>query len=106
MPTCTWPAPCLERLSTNAAGQIVYQLKNPYRDGTTHILFDPEDFIARLARRHDAQRPIQPIPICWPNANKSEATVPAARTISRLPVSPLHPYDNRYNRRAISEPSR
>jgi hypothetical protein len=40
---------CLERLSTNAAGQVVYQLKNPYRDGTTHILFSPEDFIARLA---------------------------------------------------------
>jgi hypothetical protein len=28
---------------------VVYQLKNPYRDGTTHILFSPEDFIARLA---------------------------------------------------------
>lgn len=45
----TRPALCLERLSTNAAGQVVYQLKNPYRDGTTHVLFSPEDFIARLA---------------------------------------------------------
>ena len=40
---------CLERLSTNAAGQVVYELKNPFRDGTTHILFSPADFIARLA---------------------------------------------------------
>ena len=24
-------------------------LKTPYRDGTTHVLFEPEDFIARLA---------------------------------------------------------
>jgi hypothetical protein len=45
----TRPALCLERLSTNAAGQVVYQLKNPFRDGTTTILFSPEDFIARLA---------------------------------------------------------
>jgi hypothetical protein len=45
----TRPALCLERLSTNAAGQVVYQLKNSFRDGTTHILFSPEDFIARLA---------------------------------------------------------
>jgi ribosomal protein S27E len=43
------PALCLERLSTNAAGQVVYQLKNPFRDGTTHILFSPQDFVARLA---------------------------------------------------------
>ena len=45
----TRPALCLERLSTNTAGQVVYALKNPFRDGTTHILFSPEDFIARLA---------------------------------------------------------
>jgi len=43
------PALYLERLSTNAAGQVVYQLKNPFRDGTTHVLFTPQDFIARLA---------------------------------------------------------
>jgi hypothetical protein len=24
-------------------------LKTPYRDGTTHVMFEPEDFIARLA---------------------------------------------------------
>lgn len=45
----TRPAFCLERLSTNAAGQVVYALKNPFRDGTTHVLFTPQDFIARLA---------------------------------------------------------
>tara|TARA_B110000438_G_scaffold157423_1_gene150877 strand:+ start:428 stop:667 length:240 start_codon:yes stop_codon:yes gene_type:complete len=26
-----------------------YELKHPFRDGTTHILFTPEDFLARLA---------------------------------------------------------
>jgi hypothetical protein len=28
---------------------VRYQLKTPYRDGTTHVLFEPLDFIARLA---------------------------------------------------------
>ena len=28
---------------------IRYQLKTPYRDGTTHVIFEPLDFIARLA---------------------------------------------------------
>ena len=38
-----------ERLSTNRAGQAVYELKQPFRDGTTHVVFEPLDFIARLA---------------------------------------------------------
>jgi hypothetical protein len=37
------------RLSTDAAGNVIYQLKHPFRDGTTHILFTAEDFLARLA---------------------------------------------------------
>jgi hypothetical protein len=45
----TRPAVCLEHLSTNAAGQVIYELKPPFRDGITHILFTPEDFLARLA---------------------------------------------------------
>jgi hypothetical protein len=30
-------------------GQVRYRLKTPYRDGTTHIVLEPLDFIARLA---------------------------------------------------------
>ena len=45
----TRPALCLDRLSVNSTGQVVYQLKNPFHDGTTHVLFSPADFIARLA---------------------------------------------------------
>jgi len=45
----TRPAVCLERLSTNAAGQVSCELNHPFHDGTTHILFTPEDFLARLA---------------------------------------------------------
>jgi hypothetical protein len=28
---------------------VRYALKTPYRDGTTHVIFEPEDVIARLA---------------------------------------------------------
>ena len=37
------------RLSLTAGGLVRYQLKTPYSDGTTHVLFEPLDFIARLA---------------------------------------------------------
>ena len=37
------------RLSIAAHGNIRYRLKTPYRDGTTHVIFEPLDFIAKLA---------------------------------------------------------
>ena len=36
-----------KRRSLTANGNVLYQLKTPYRDGTTHV-FEPPDFIARL----------------------------------------------------------
>ena len=39
----------LERLSVDGDGLVVYALKHPFADGTTHVLFEPLDFIARLA---------------------------------------------------------
>jgi hypothetical protein len=45
----TRPAVSEKRLSLTAHGQVRYQLKTPYRDGTTHVIFEPLDFIARLA---------------------------------------------------------
>ena len=38
-----------ERLSLTAQGNIRYRLKTPYRDGTTDVVFEPLDFMARLA---------------------------------------------------------
>ena len=38
-----------KRLSLTPNGNIRYQLKTPYGDGTTHVIFEPLDFIARLA---------------------------------------------------------
>ncbi len=38
-----------ERLSVDGDGLVVYELKHSFSDGTTHVLFEPNDFIARLA---------------------------------------------------------
>jgi hypothetical protein len=43
------PPVATERLSLTQGGNVRYALKTPYRDGTTHVIFEPEDFIARLA---------------------------------------------------------
>jgi hypothetical protein len=38
-----------ERLSVDGDGLVVLELKRAFSDGTTHVLFEPHDFIARLA---------------------------------------------------------
>jgi hypothetical protein len=38
-----------KRLSLTRNGQIRYELKTPKRNGTTHVIFEPLDFISKLA---------------------------------------------------------
>jgi alkanesulfonate monooxygenase len=45
------PPVASERLALTASGQVRYTLKTPYRDGTTHIVLEPLDLMARLAER-------------------------------------------------------
>jgi hypothetical protein len=58
-----WQRSCLERLcryitcspiatkrvSVDCQGRGVYRYKQPFRDGSTHVVLEPLDFIARLA---------------------------------------------------------
>jgi hypothetical protein len=39
----------IERLELTAQGQVRYAMKTPRRDGTTQLVLEPLDFIARLA---------------------------------------------------------
>ena len=43
------PAISERRLSLTPTGKVRYELKTPFRNGTTHVIFDPLDFMARLA---------------------------------------------------------
>jgi hypothetical protein len=43
------PAIAVHRLSLTPEGNVRYELKTPYRNGTTHMVFEPLDFISKLA---------------------------------------------------------
>ena len=45
----TRPAIANERLKRNGSGDVVLQLKSAWRDGTTHIVMSPLEFMQRLA---------------------------------------------------------
>ena len=45
----TRPALANERVQTNAAGQVVLKLKTAWRDGTTHLVLSPLEFMQRPA---------------------------------------------------------
>ena len=52
----TRPAVSTKRLSLTRHGKVRYELKTPYSDGTTHLIFEPLDFMARLAALVPKQR--------------------------------------------------
>jgi hypothetical protein len=43
------PAVVSERLHLSGDGRVLWRLPRPWRDGTTHVRFDPCDFLGRLA---------------------------------------------------------
>jgi hypothetical protein len=49
--TITRPALANERVQINASGQVVLKLKTAWRDGTTHLVMSPLEFMQRLAAR-------------------------------------------------------
>lgn len=53
------PAVSEKRLSLTPNGNVRYQLKTPYKDGTPHVIFEPMDFIGP-ARRPGSQAKSQP----------------------------------------------
>lgn len=89
----TRPAIASERLSTNERGQIVYKFKQPFRDGTTHVVLDPLDFIARLAAL--VPRPRLNLTrfhgVFAPNCKHRESVVPKRNPGEEKPDKPLAP---------------
>ena len=89
----TRPAIANERLSTNERGQVVYKFKQPFRDGTTHVVLDPLDFIARLAAL--VPRPRLNLTrfhgVFAPNSKQREHIVPRHEPKPQAPDKPLAP---------------
>src|SRR5262245_4622172 len=44
----TRPPLALERLTESTGGQLLYQFRRPWRDGSTALLLDPVEFLERL----------------------------------------------------------
>ncbi|MCP4408214.1 MAG: IS91 family transposase, partial [Gammaproteobacteria bacterium] len=66
------PAVLEKRLSLTSNGNIRYQLKTPYRDSTTHVIFEPLDFMARLAALIPRPRASMPITALTANASNDD----------------------------------
>ena len=83
------PAVSTKRLSLTRNGQVRYELKTPYSNGTTHVLFEPLDIMYRMygmPRAQEAQE--RPSPDWWPWCPGPESTSPGtiaqARATARL----------------------
>jgi hypothetical protein len=98
------PPVATERLSRLADGRLVYRLKHRYRDGTTHMVYEPLEFLGRLAalippprahqlRYHGCRPPPNPIPIRGASAPSEER--PERPTVRRLRARPSHPRSRR-----------
>ena len=74
----TRPAIANERLERDGAGNVVLQLKSPWRDGTTHIRMSPLEFMQRLAALVPRPRPhlMRFHGVLAPNAGLRAAIVP------------------------------
>jgi len=70
----TRPPIATKRLSVDAQGRVVYRYKRPFRDGSTHVVLEPLDFIARLAA-------LAPATAAWRFASL------LARSLAGVPIS-------------------
>jgi len=86
----TRPAIANERLERDGAGDVVLQLKSPWRDGTTHLRMSPLEFMQRLAAL--VARPrlhlIRFHGVLAPNAGLRAAIVPG--TLDNKTSEPAH----------------
>ena len=89
----TRPAIANERLKRNRTGQVVLQLKSPYKDGTTHVVMEPLEFMERLAALVPRPRLhlIRFYGVLAPNAKLRSKIVPAPpeRATEPRPITPL-----------------
>ena len=88
-------------MALTASGQVRYTLKTPYRDGTTHIVLEPLDLIARLAalvlpprmhlmRYHGVFAPHSRLRAAVTPAGRGRGGKPQIEEAADKPVTPRH----------------
>jgi hypothetical protein len=82
----TRPALSEERVQLNAAGQVELKLKSPWRDGTTHLVMSPLEFMHRLAALVPRPRLhlIRFHGVLAPNAKLRARVVPQGSEVAQL----------------------
>ena len=96
------PPIALDRLSRDRDGDglVVYELKHPFRDGTSHVVFEPLDLMAHIHVRHPSGglRPsksaVLPIGHCSPDR------------CGAAPAKPSHPVPRHLRPERASPPPR
>jgi hypothetical protein len=87
-------------------GWVRYQLKTPYRDGTTHVVLEPLDFIARLAALIPKPRVnLTRYGVFAPNSAQCSEVTPAQRG-RRAGTQPTEEPKTDAERRAAMRPKR
>jgi len=88
------PPLATERLSRLDDGRLLYRLKHRWRDGTTHVVFEPQELVEKLAALVPAPRfhLVRYHGILGPCASKRDRVVPGGRSTQELrDLSPAPP---------------
>jgi hypothetical protein len=82
------PPFCQERLRRLPDGRVVYQLRNPWPDGSTHLVLDPVEFLGKLAALVPPPRShlLRYHGVLAPNARRRRNVVP----VETLPAEQRH----------------
>ena len=95
------PPVAVDRMALTSSGQVRYTLKTPYRDGTTHVVLEPLDLMARLAalvppprmhltRYHGVFAPHSKLRAAVTPAGRGKGRKPQAVEGADKPVTPRH----------------
>ena len=101
--TITRSALANERVQCNAAGQVVLKLKTAWRDGTTHLVMSPLEFMQRLAALVPRPRLhlIRFHGVLGPNAKLRALVVPQEPETPAQSVAPAECEANCVHHRAV-----
>ena len=84
---CARPAVATERVSLLPDGRVLYRFKHPWRDGSTHVVFEPLELVAKLAALVPPPRfnLVRYHGILAPSARSRAQIVPATRWPNPIP---------------------
>ena len=89
---CARPAIAMERLEALSDGRLLYRFKRPWRDGTTHVVFEPLELLEKLVAIVPAPKAhlVRYAGILGPAAKWRALIVPAGSAAGSAPVLDLH----------------